>query len=141
MSYFFLFWVLITVDHVICKHFPPFHRFSFYFVDSFLCCAKAFKFNQVPFAYFCFYFFSLEDRYQKKAMLQFMSKTVLPMFFPRNFVISGLTFRFLIGFGFIFVCGMRKYYGFIYSCPIFQAPLIGKTVFSLLYIFASFVMN
>ena len=24
--------------------------------DSFLCCAKAFKFNQVPLVYFCFYF-------------------------------------------------------------------------------------
>ena len=51
------------------------------------------------------------------------------MFFPSNFVVLGLTFRFLIYFEFIFVCGMKKYYGFIHSCPIFQAPLIGKTVF------------
>ena len=28
----------------------------FTFVYSFLCCAKAFKFNQVPLVYFCFYF-------------------------------------------------------------------------------------
>ena len=28
----------------------------FYFDCSFLCCAKASKFNQVPFVYFCFYF-------------------------------------------------------------------------------------
>ena len=28
----------------------------FYFAYSFLCCAKASKFNQVPLAYFCFYF-------------------------------------------------------------------------------------
>ena len=28
----------------------------FYLAYSFLCCAKAFKFNQVPLVYFCFYF-------------------------------------------------------------------------------------
>ena len=29
---------------------------SFHIAYSFLCCAKAFKFNQAPLAYFCFYF-------------------------------------------------------------------------------------
>jgi len=34
-----------------------FHSESyFHLVYSFLCCAKAFKFNQVPLVYFCFYF-------------------------------------------------------------------------------------
>ena len=28
----------------------------FHLAYSFLCCAKAFKFNQVPLVYFCFYF-------------------------------------------------------------------------------------
>ena len=32
-------------------------RLSFCIVIVFLCCAKAFKFNQVPFVYFCFYFY------------------------------------------------------------------------------------
>ena len=31
-------------------------RLSFHLAYSFLCCAKAFKFNQVPLVYFCFYF-------------------------------------------------------------------------------------
>ena len=31
------------------------HSEGFHFAYSFLCCAKAFKFNQVP-LYFCFYF-------------------------------------------------------------------------------------
>ena len=37
---------------------PPFGSWqvSFHFVDAFLCCAKAFMFNYVPFLYFCFYF-------------------------------------------------------------------------------------
>ena len=30
--------------------------FFFHLAYSFLCCAKAFKFNQVPLVYFCFYF-------------------------------------------------------------------------------------
>ena len=33
----------------VCKYFLPFCGLSFRFVDGFLCCAKAFKFNQVPF--------------------------------------------------------------------------------------------
>ena len=32
-----------------------FQWLSFYLAYSFLCCAKAFKFNQVPLVYFCFY--------------------------------------------------------------------------------------
>ena len=36
--------------------FLPFWGFSFHLAYSFLCCAKAFKFNQVPLVYFSFYF-------------------------------------------------------------------------------------
>ena len=37
-----------------------------------------------------------------------MSESVLPMFSSRRFIVSGLTFRSLIHFEFIFVCGVRK---------------------------------
>ena len=33
----------------------PFWGLSFHLAYSFLCCAKAFRFNQVPLVYFCFY--------------------------------------------------------------------------------------
>ena len=36
--------------------FSPIPRLSFHLVYSFLHCAKAFKFNYIPFVYFCFYF-------------------------------------------------------------------------------------
>ena len=36
--------------------FFPFWGLSFHLAYSFLCCVKAFKFNQVPLVYFCFYF-------------------------------------------------------------------------------------
>ena len=42
-----------------------------------------------------------------------MSQSVLPMFSSKNFIISGLTFRSLIHFEFIFVYGVRKCCSFI----------------------------
>ena len=53
---FFTNWAII---HTTCKYFLPFSRLSFHFANGSLCCAKALKFNQIPFAYFCFYFFCL----------------------------------------------------------------------------------
>ena len=42
-----------------------------------------------------------------------MSSSVLPMFSSKSFIVSGLTFRSLIHFEFIFVYGVRKYSNFI----------------------------
>ena len=42
-----------------------------------------------------------------------MSESVLPMFSSRSFIVSGLTFRFLIYFEFIFVYSIRKCSSFI----------------------------
>ena len=44
----------------------------------------------------------------KKVLLQLMSKSVLPMFSSRSFMVSGLTFRPLIHFEVIFVYGVSK---------------------------------
>ena len=38
-----------------------------------------------------------------------MSERVLPMFSSKSFIVSGLTFRSLIHFEFLFVYGVRKY--------------------------------
>ena len=40
-------------------------------------------------------------------------QSVLPMFSSKSFIVSGLTFRYLIHFYFIFVCGVRKCSRFI----------------------------
>ena len=62
---FFWYWVawvacifskLILCQLFICYYFLPFWELSFYLTYSFLCCAKVFKFNQVPLVYYCFYF-------------------------------------------------------------------------------------
>ena len=45
--------------------------------------------------------------------LRLMSKSILPMFSSKTFMVSGLTFRSLIHFVFIFVCSMTKCPNFI----------------------------
>ena len=56
-------------------------------------------------------------------------------------MISGLTFGSLSHFGFIFTYSVRKLSNFIHSHPIFPAPLMEETVFSPLYILASFAID
>ena len=46
-----------------------------------------------------------------------MSESVLPMFSSRSFIVSGLTFRSLIHFEFIFVYGVRKCSSFSFMLP------------------------
>ena len=63
-----------------------------------------------------------------------MSSSDLPLFFSKSFIVSGLIFRSLIHFGFIFVYGVRKCSNFI-LLHVFAAPFIEETVFAPLYIF------
>ena len=58
------------------------------------------------------------------------------MFSSKSFIVSGLTFRSLIHFEFIFVFGVKKCSDFIllhvtvqFSCPVFPAPFIEEVVF------------
>ena len=44
----------------------------------------------------------------ERILLCFMSSSVLPMFSSKSFIVSGLRFRSLIHFEFIFVYGIRK---------------------------------
>ena len=72
-----------------------------------LCCAKAFKFNYVPIVYFCFYF-HYSGRWVIEDLAVIYVKSVLPRFSSKSFIVSGLKFKSLIHFEFIFVCGVRK---------------------------------
>ena len=51
--------------YFICKYIFLFCGLPFRFVYGFLCCAKAFKFNQAPFVYFCFCFHYFRRQIQK----------------------------------------------------------------------------
>ena len=66
---------------------------SFHFVYGFLFCAKALSLIRPHL--FIFIFITLGGG-PKKILLQFMSKSVLPMFSSKSFIVSSLTFRFLI---------------------------------------------
>ena len=50
-------------------------RRLFHFVDGFLCCAKAYQFDEAPFVYLAFIFIALGD-WPKKTLLLFMSENV-----------------------------------------------------------------
>ena len=65
-----------------------------------------------------------------------MSESVLPMFSSRSFMVSGLTFRSLIHFEFIFVYGVRKCSAAaaksLQSCPTLCDPIDGSPPGSLI---------
>ena len=52
-----------------------------------------------------------------------MSESALPMFSSRSFIVSGLMFRSLIHFEFIFVCGVRKWSSLILLQVVTQSNL------------------
>ena len=47
-------------------------------------------------------------------LLQAMSEILLPMFSSKIFMVSGLTFKSLIHYEFILVCGVRRWSSFIF---------------------------
>ena len=49
----------------------------------------------------------------KRILLLLMSKSILPIFSSKSFIVSGLTFRSLIYFEFIFVYGIKECSKFI----------------------------
>ena len=105
---------LYILKLILCQLFPlllfsPILRVVF--SPCFLCCEKAFKFNQVPLVYFCFCFY-----YSSKWVIEDLALTYViecSMFSSKRFIVSGLTCRSLIHFEFIFVYGIRKCSNFI----------------------------
>ena len=98
--------------YFICYYFLPFWGLSFNLAYSFLCCAKAFQFNQVPFVYFWFYFcYSRRWVIQDLALIYVIKYSACVLL--KSFIVSGLTFRSLIHFQFIFVFGVRTCSNFI----------------------------
>ena len=68
----------------------------------------------ISFHFFIYVFISINlGGGSERILLQFMSKSVLSMFSSKNFIVSGLTFKPLIHFEFIFVYGVRKCSNFI----------------------------
>ena len=72
-----------------------------------------------------------------------MSESVLPMFSSRSFIVSGLTFRSLMHFEYIFLYGVRKSSSFILLQVVdqFSQHHLLKRLSFPLYILASFVKD
>ena len=94
---------------ITCNYILQFCRLTFCFVYCFLCCSKAFKFIYVPFVNFCFYFF-----YSRGYILKGITVIYVKSVLPRSFMISSLTFRYLIHLRFIFVCDVSVLISFFY---------------------------
>ena len=67
-----------------------------------------------------------------------MSKILLPMFSSRIFMVLSLTLKSLIHFEFILVCGLRRWYSFIFLYILVQFSQ--HHLFSPLYVLASLQM-
>ena len=68
----------------------------------------------------------------KKILLQFMSESVFPTFSSQSCIVSSLTFRSLIHFEFIFVCGVRECFNVILlhvAVPFSQHRLLKRLSF------------
>ena len=90
-----------------------------------------------------FLFSSLREVGQKRTCCDLCKIVFFLCFSLKSFMLSGLTYRSLIHFQFIFVCGFREYSNFIllHVLSSFPAPLIEVTVFSPLYNLDSFVID
>ena len=81
---------------------------------------------------FVFIFVTLRGG-SKKILLRFMSESVLPMFSPKSFIVSSLTFRSLIHFEFIFVYSVREHSNsiFLHAAVQFSQHHLLKSLFFL----------
>ena len=91
---------------------------------------------------FIFAFISFRGRSHKTTLLYV--KSVLPVFSSSSFIVSGLTFRSLIYFEFIFVYSVREYFNFIplhIAVQFYQCHLLKILSFFPLYILTFFVID
>ena len=90
-------------------------------------CAKAFSLMWSHFLIFDFIACAL-GVISKKSLPRLLSRSFIPMFSCRSWMVSGLTFR-LIHFEFIFVSSFKigvQFHSFTWEYPIFPAPLLKK---------------
>ena len=74
---------------------------------------KLCKFNWIPLVYFCWFCFHYSRRWVIEYLALICVIECSAYVFPLRVIISGLTFRSLIQFAFIFECGVKKYSNFI----------------------------
>ena len=86
-----------------CKYFLPFCRLPFYSVDCFFCCAEFLVCCSPSSLFVPLLLVLLVLSLSKKIIAKTMSRHFPPMFSSTSFMVSGLTFKYLIHFELIFV--------------------------------------
>ena len=143
MSSFVHFGYQHLIRYVTCKYFLVYNRLPFDCDGISFIVQMPFKFDVVPFVYFCLCFPCL-GRHIQKILLKPMPKGIMPIFSSRRLVVLHFTFKIFIHFEFIFVHGLRKQSSLIlfsHSCPVISTLFIEEAVFFPLYILASFVID
>ena len=117
--FFFLCWVLWAayVFWILILYQPFANIFSYSVGYIFILSVVSFSLQKLlslmaQFVYYCFYFICF-GRWIQKILVQFMSKSILSIFSFGSFIVSGLTFKCLIHFEFIFLYGVRECSNFI----------------------------
>ena len=107
MSSFVHFGYQHLIRYVTCKYFLVYNRSPFDCDGISFIVQMPFKFDVVPFVYFCLCFPCL-GRHIQKILLKPMPKGIMPIFSSRRLVVLHFTFKIFIHFEFIFVHGLRK---------------------------------
>ena len=98
-------WIL-TCYQMISKYFLQFVKLPLLLDDGFLCSAEGFEL--MWFYLFILTFVAIAFGIKsKKSLSRPMSRSLLPIFSSRSFMVSGLTFKFLMHFELTFVYGVR----------------------------------
>ena len=127
------------IRYIISDYVLPFSKYSFNFVSDFLCFAKTFYFNIVPFVYFFFCFPGLGRYIQYKELYEQHPR------FCCLFLLWFLWIQFqcltLWSILDLFVCGVKmwsRFISFACTCAIFPTPFMEWAIFSPFYVLASY---
>ena len=141
-----VFYIDPLLVNIICKYFLPFSMMSSHFVNDFFCCTKVFNFTR-SYLFLLFFFFALIDIIPQNIAMMYVKECSTfgtPLVYSGRLMVSGLTFRFLVHFEFIFVYAVRKYSNFIHShvLPSFPSRTYWrKCLFFIVYIFSFFFID
>ena len=111
-----------------------FHSGGCLFVYGFLFCTKAFKFNQVPFCCCCCFYFHYSRRWIQKEIVAIYVREFCYVFLRiLQYLVFHRGLQSILSLFMHMVLGSVIIHSFTYSCPVFPAPLIEDTIFSILY--------
>ena len=102
-KYFKVFYLFSFKNLYALQIFSPILRAVFHFACGFLCCVKTFKFSRL-----IYFYFHYSGRWVIEDHAVICVRECFDLLPSRSFIVSGLMFRSLIHFEFMFVYGVRE---------------------------------